>query len=63
MNAMIAAYESRLRTGADQLDRMERAGKRDETYDRTLRGWLELLAAYEYEFEMAAAGAELAAAI
>jgi hypothetical protein len=35
---------------------MEAEGDRGSRYERTLRHWLELLAAYEFEYEMAEAG-------
>jgi len=60
---MISAYEARLRTGSDQLERLERTGRTDERYQRLLRQWLELLAAYEYECEVVHAGQGLAVAI
>ncbi len=63
VNGLISAYEARLRTGAEQLEAFEQAGRRGVGYDRLLRNWLELLAAYEYEFEMAEAGSLLAAAV
>jgi hypothetical protein len=62
MNAMLQAYEKRLRNGASQLEQMERTGRTDQQYDRMLRQWLQLLAAYEYEYEMAEAGGRMLAA-
>lgn len=64
MNSMISAYESKLRSGADRLERLERSGRTDQRYQTILRRWLELLAAYEYECEMVeSASGVLAAAI
>jgi len=62
MNGQIAAYEKRLRTGARTLERMESTGSSDGRYERALRSWLALLAAYEYETEVAEAGSQIALA-
>lgn len=56
MNALISSYENRLRNGAEILQKMETLGRRDARYHQTLRRWIELLAAYEYESEMDEAG-------
>lgn len=56
MNQLIARYEVRLGEGARLLSNMEAQDKRDPQYERTLRRWLELLAAYEFEYEMVEAG-------
>lgn len=58
----IAAYEFRLKSGAEVLGRLEAAGATDHRYDRRLRRWLELLAAYEYECEIAQIGEQVALA-
>jgi hypothetical protein len=63
LNAQIQAYEQRLRKGARLLERLEGAGQLDELYQRTLRQWLALLAAYEYESEVYAAGAQTGLAV
>jgi hypothetical protein len=56
MNQLIARYEVRLGEGARILSNMEAEGNRSRRYESTLRHWLELLAAYEFECEMAEAG-------
>lgn len=61
MNAQIAVYENRLRSGAHLLEEMETSGGTDLRYERTLRQWLELLAAYEYECEISEASMRLLA--
>ena len=58
MNALLMAYENRLRAGAEQLEALEQSGRVDLRYERKLRSWLELLAAYEFEYEMAESAAE-----
>jgi hypothetical protein len=63
MNAQIAAYEARLRKGAQFLEKLEASGRVDALYERTLRHWLELLAAYEYESEIVEAGSEAPLAV
>jgi hypothetical protein len=63
VNAQIAAYEQRLRKGARLLEKLEAAGRIDGLYERTLRQWLALLAAYEYESEVVEAGREVALAV
>lgn len=63
MNAQIVSSERRLRKGAEILERMEARGERDSRYERTLRHWLGLLAAYEYDCEVVDAGAEVAMAV
>lgn len=63
MSAMISAYENRLRVGAEQLEELERSGRTDRRYDRLLRQWQQLLAAYEFECEVAETGSSLLAAI
>jgi hypothetical protein len=56
MNQLIARYEVRLGEGARLLSSMEAEEEPGPRYERTLRHWLELLAAYEFEYEMAEAG-------
>lgn len=64
MNQLIARYEVRLGEGAHLLSNMEAQGEHGPRYERTLRHWLELLAAYEFEYEMAEAGdPQIAAAV
>jgi hypothetical protein len=63
MTTLLAAYERRLRDGAALLERLESSGRTDQSYDRMLRLWLELLAAYEYEYEVCEQGTGLLAAI
>lgn len=62
MNAHLAIYEKRLRDGADALERMESTGEGDTRYKRSLCHWLELLAAYEYEYEVVEAGSTVSLA-
>jgi hypothetical protein len=62
MNAQVAAYEKRLEKGARYLEKLEVTGDVGARYQRALRGWLTLLAAYEYETEMLEAASPLALA-
>ena len=62
MNAHLQAYQKRLTAKCAKLERMERSGRTGARYDRLLRSWLELLAAYEYEYDIDEAGALLARA-
>lgn len=52
MNGLLDSYTHRLQKGSRLLERLEAAGQQDSLYERTLRQWLALLAAYEYEMEM-----------
>jgi hypothetical protein len=63
MNVRIAAYEKRLREAGAGLERLETAGRVGAYYQKMLRKWLALVAAYEYECEMIEAGTELAAVV
>jgi hypothetical protein len=62
MNAQIAAYERRLRQGALMLAQLEGEGRIDSRYERLLRQWQALVAAYEYETDLFEAGSEMALA-
>ncbi|GEM_PF-4582159 len=61
MNRQISSYERRLSETGTTLRDMEDAGETGRPYQRLLRQWLELLAAYEYEVDVQKEGASLAA--
>lgn len=56
MRQLVTHYEVRLTEGAELLSNMEARGTRGPRYQKALRSWLELLAAYEFECEMAEVG-------
>ncbi len=53
MNQQLKHLEERLRKGAAILAEMESKGLDDSRYRRVLRQWVQLVAAYEFESEMA----------